>query len=274
MSEQTKSGISRRTLAKGAAWSVPAAAVVAAAPAYAKSGGAPKIVGGQAFKLSGNSCKQAGAQGNRWAYLFTFQVTNNTGETIYLYGATITVTPDLDFRVTEADPAWGTAIAPGATVGIGVWGNGTDSGNTALSASAQVFWGHVKPPSTLTLPIPSNATNPDKLPNGQPWHAPVSVGPWTMCATPTLPSQGLEKCKSPGYQPVDPTCPQPPAPSEQTAREAVADEAMTKAPELRVEANPEPTKAPEAKPESAKAPEAEPEPTPSAAAEASTDADA
>ena len=38
MTEQTQSGISRRTLAKGAAWTVPAAAVVAAAPAYAKSG--------------------------------------------------------------------------------------------------------------------------------------------------------------------------------------------------------------------------------------------
>lgn len=37
MTEDIKLGVSRRTLAKGAAWSVPAAAVVAAAPAYAKS---------------------------------------------------------------------------------------------------------------------------------------------------------------------------------------------------------------------------------------------
>lgn len=35
--DTTKFGVSRRTLAKGAAWSVPAAAVVAAAPAYAAS---------------------------------------------------------------------------------------------------------------------------------------------------------------------------------------------------------------------------------------------
>lgn len=37
MSELAKSGVSRRTLAKGAAWTVPAAAVVAPAPAYAVS---------------------------------------------------------------------------------------------------------------------------------------------------------------------------------------------------------------------------------------------
>lgn len=37
MSDPAKIGVSRRTLAKGAAWTVPAAAVVAAAPAYAVS---------------------------------------------------------------------------------------------------------------------------------------------------------------------------------------------------------------------------------------------
>ena len=37
MSELANTGVSRRTLAKGAAWTVPAAAVVAAAPAYAVS---------------------------------------------------------------------------------------------------------------------------------------------------------------------------------------------------------------------------------------------
>lgn len=37
MSDPAKIGVSRRTLAKGAAWTVPAAAVVAAAPAYAAS---------------------------------------------------------------------------------------------------------------------------------------------------------------------------------------------------------------------------------------------
>ena len=35
--DTTKLGVSRRTLAKGAAWSVPAVAVAGAAPAYAVS---------------------------------------------------------------------------------------------------------------------------------------------------------------------------------------------------------------------------------------------
>lgn len=38
MNDTQSLGVSRRTLAKGAAWTVPAVAVVAAAPAYAKSG--------------------------------------------------------------------------------------------------------------------------------------------------------------------------------------------------------------------------------------------
>ena len=40
MTEQT-AGISRRTIAKGAAWAVPVVAVAAAAPAMAASGGPP-----------------------------------------------------------------------------------------------------------------------------------------------------------------------------------------------------------------------------------------
>lgn len=52
MTEDTsKFGVSRRTLAKGAAWTVPAAAVVAAAPAYAKSGVCEE------YTLAGNTCK-------------------------------------------------------------------------------------------------------------------------------------------------------------------------------------------------------------------------
>lgn len=50
----TRSGLSRRTLAKGAAWAVPAVAVAAAAPAYAASEGPIRLTG-KACKLPGNS---------------------------------------------------------------------------------------------------------------------------------------------------------------------------------------------------------------------------
>jgi hypothetical protein len=54
MHDTIKSGISRRTVVKGAAWSVPAIAVAGAAPAMAVSGGLVSFTG-QACKLPGNS---------------------------------------------------------------------------------------------------------------------------------------------------------------------------------------------------------------------------
>ncbi len=62
MTEPTKSGISRRTLAKGAAWSVPAAAVVAAAPAYAVSIPEPVIDFGNACGNTGATQKGCGGK--------------------------------------------------------------------------------------------------------------------------------------------------------------------------------------------------------------------
>jgi hypothetical protein len=54
MQDVQKAGISRRTVVKGAAWSVPAIAVAGAAPAMAVSGGLVSFTG-QACKLPGNS---------------------------------------------------------------------------------------------------------------------------------------------------------------------------------------------------------------------------
>ena len=186
--------------------------MAAAAPAYAVSGRQPTITGGQAFKLSGNSCSNKAGQaiGGLKAYLFTFRVTNNDKKPIYLYGAKISISgTTIPFEVKDADPDWGTPIAAGAIVDVTIWGNGGDSGHTDFTATAEVFWGHVAAPGTLALPITSNADNPDKRPNNTPWHAAVTVGPWKICGTPTLPSQDLEKCENPGFIPVPATCPQP-----------------------------------------------------------------
>lgn len=61
MTESTSSGISRRTLAKGAAWAVPAVALASTVPAYAASGEDCVTVGyaGGACKRPGNSEKDA-----------------------------------------------------------------------------------------------------------------------------------------------------------------------------------------------------------------------
>src|SRR4051794_14908822 len=65
---QTSGGtkISRRTVARGVAWSAPIAAVAYAAPAFAAS--PPPVVGGQC----GTACKHPGAGQNDKAYHFTF----------------------------------------------------------------------------------------------------------------------------------------------------------------------------------------------------------
>lgn len=78
----TANGLSRRTLAKGAAWSVPVVAVAGAVPAYAIS---PKgtVVFNQtgACKLPGNSCKPF-----RKGYLLVGQLCNTWSN------ATVTIT--------------------------------------------------------------------------------------------------------------------------------------------------------------------------------------
>ena len=58
----TKFGVSRRTLAKGAAWSVPAVAVAAAAPAYASSIPEPTIDFGGACGNTGATQKGCGGE--------------------------------------------------------------------------------------------------------------------------------------------------------------------------------------------------------------------
>jgi hypothetical protein len=67
--------ISRRTIAKGAAWSVPVVAVGAAAPAMAASGGF--------FELNGNGCKLPGASNDTFkGYAFELTATNNTNDPV------------------------------------------------------------------------------------------------------------------------------------------------------------------------------------------------
>lgn len=74
MSDETRiqgsegAGLSRRTVMKGAAWSVPVVVVASAAPALAAS---PCLE----FSLSGDSCKWPGA-GNQWSYNIGLEVCN------------------------------------------------------------------------------------------------------------------------------------------------------------------------------------------------------
>ena len=77
--------VSRRTVAKGMAWSVPAVAVASAAPVFAASGAPPTPAVGEACKLPGNSAQGcadvfAGLPGldPSKAFAIPLLVTNNT----------------------------------------------------------------------------------------------------------------------------------------------------------------------------------------------------
>lgn len=142
----TRFGVSRRTLAKGAAWSVPAVAVAAAAPAYAKSGPAATLEYVGACKFPGNSCARANK-----GYAFAFDVTNTSQETVYLCdGADITVTQgDAILNAlthTGFGPTGCLEVAPGATGRAFFFFSGAgNSGNQNFTGTISIPWGHECP---------------------------------------------------------------------------------------------------------------------------------
>lgn len=159
--EEPKAGVSRRTVAKAMAWSVPAVALAVPAPAYAASGGPPTIQVGDACKLPGNSCGDVFVKG----YVFDVTISNNTGKDIYLYnqaGFLITFTednPDITlFFQAAIDATTGDVITfpyllpDGESVAlIFNAGENGNSANQSLNGSVSVPWGH-----TPTPPDPDN----------------------------------------------------------------------------------------------------------------------
>ncbi|SOC51728.1 hypothetical protein [Ornithinimicrobium cerasi] len=152
----------RRTLVKGAAWSVPVVAVAGAAPAFAASGGPPSVVVGGACKLPGNSCGDVFVKG----YIFDVTITNGTTEPIYIYGDDIIITetnPDIDlFFQAAVDATTGDVITfpyllePGQSLVIVLnAGENGNSANQSLTGTIQVPWGHTPDPSDDTDHLPA-----------------------------------------------------------------------------------------------------------------------
>lgn len=149
LEEPKPSGISRRTVAKAMAWSVPAVALAVPAPAYAASGNPPVICVGAARKLPGNSCQGAtpipGADVTAVkGFVFPFQVTNNTSKTIIIKDVDIVTNPvqSPPFVAVASTPALPATIAPNTSVTIWVYTTGPNSGNFTVDATATVYWGH------------------------------------------------------------------------------------------------------------------------------------
>lgn len=155
MTEATSRPISRRTVAKGAAWTAPVILGGVAAPAYASSGKKPVISGGPACKLPGGSCANW-----RKGYLFQFTVTNLSGKLIYLYtgagyGPTLVLNPAQVTLAYEGAVAAGVfypkgtpvPINPGAPVTVILnGGTNSDSANLVATMTATFKWGHTKDP--------------------------------------------------------------------------------------------------------------------------------
>lgn len=103
--DTTKAGVSRRTLAKGAAWSVPAVAVAAAAPAYASSIPEPEIEFGKACGNTGATKKGCG---NEKSLQVPLTLSNPTGSDIVFQ-----VTSMYTCNCATAPTAPGTGVYPG-----------------------------------------------------------------------------------------------------------------------------------------------------------------
>lgn len=141
------SGISRRTLVKGAAWSVPAVTVLGATPAMASSGPPPRLMAGSACKNPGNSCKERPK-----GYTFPFMVYNDSPLDIWVYNVTISSPALADLTFANSEPPLPFMVpaavngVPG-TVPVFFNASSANSANLAFTATVTVFWSHEPNPN-------------------------------------------------------------------------------------------------------------------------------
>ncbi|GAA2032850.1 hypothetical protein GCM10009819_16130 [Agromyces tropicus] len=148
--EEPKPGVSRRTVAKAMAWSVPAVALAVPAPAYAASGPPPDVSVGVACKLPGNSVNQKCADvfaqlpglDTSKAYAIPLLICNNTSKDIVLKPTIGIESSGLPFNVVGIIPDYCTPIAPTECVKVIVYANSDNSANTAVTLALTVPWGH------------------------------------------------------------------------------------------------------------------------------------
>ena len=173
MSEATQP-ISRRNVAKGIAWTTPLIIGATAAPAYASSGGPPKITISGACKAPGSSCGSF-VKG----YIVTMTITNSSHQDVYLYvPPTITLEPEV-LALGYAGYSVGGGplqqapkpieIPAGESVTVQLNTTSQNSANQAFDLTLSFTWGHTADPAddtehtgtyvTATTTIP--ATPPD-----------------------------------------------------------------------------------------------------------------
>ena len=159
MTEQSEDRrVSRRTIAKGAAWAIPAVPLVVATPAYATSAGGPNGVITNACKQPGSSCQNQ--YGFVKGYTFLVTINNPTAVNLYVY-PTVDGTLDPFFVVTSSVPfSYSTArkftggaigvplaaaelVPAGGSIQIIVnAGTNSNSANTDAVGRLVMAWGH------------------------------------------------------------------------------------------------------------------------------------
>ena len=165
LDQPTPKGISRRTVAKAMAWSVPVVAVAAAVPAYAASGAKPIITPGPACKLPGQSCQTLPGFG----YVVQSTVQNpDTTKSIFI--TAVSVTGSTCGNLTGAaisSPTLPIEVPAGGTITVFFRAFATNSQNqTDCSFNFLVTWGHESDGSDddhqqITVPIIITSTPPN-----------------------------------------------------------------------------------------------------------------
>nr|NLI50713.1 hypothetical protein [Propionibacterium sp.] len=142
MTSENTTGLSRRTLAKGAAWAVPAVGIAAAAPAMAASGGGPTLVLGAACKNPGNSCKSRPK-----GYTVAAQICNDTPLDIWIFNVTYT-TSGTDLNLTYAPPpALPFKVPKNDCINIFLNASSGNSANQAFTLYTTLHWSHNQNPA-------------------------------------------------------------------------------------------------------------------------------
>ena len=157
----SQTGITRRTVARGAAWSAPVIAVAGAAKAAAVSGPRPTVQFNGAYKLS-LLCI------NPFLYGFEFTITNTSTQTIWIYPNTLSVSTTPNYGFTYSGSTTAIQLAPNASQTFLLRMTGTNSGYLTFTGTYSLGWGHCATAGCDTyghLPIADslvvNGTPPD-----------------------------------------------------------------------------------------------------------------
>ena len=132
----SQTGITRRTVARGAAWSAPVIAVAGAAKAAAVSGPRPTVQFNGAYKLPVLSCIIP------LLYGFEFTITNTSTQTIWIYPNTLSVSTTPNYWFTYSGSTTAIQLAPNASQTFLLRMTGTISGNLTFTGTYSLGWGH------------------------------------------------------------------------------------------------------------------------------------